>query len=198
MPISIESIATQAAPEPARHLSWDELRTLIGLAVDKGQHDLMLLIENQGRAIEGESQRRFEDGKKRMEVEGYLWGVAAPVNALGDTDHWGAFPRMLYVLRRCDAATASLLSLMNSRSMGVRVTLSVFRAGGEASAEPHLQISVERARLASHALLTAPGALGPCEVLGFAGRDFTVRSRPQQGSGLAGAERVCTLNLGGG
>lgn len=198
MPIRIESVESQSRLEPARHLNCDELRTLVELAVDKQQCDLMLLIENQGRAIEGESPRPFHDGKKRMEVEAYLWGVAAPTNSVGDVEFWGAFPRMLYVLRRCDAATASLLSLMNSRSTELSITLSAFRAGGEAAAEPHLQVAVERARLASHTFLTAPGALGPCEILGFAGRDFTVSSRPQQGSGRAGAERVCTLNLGGG
>ena len=184
--------------EPAGHLTSEEIRTLIGLALDKTQHDLMLLIENQGRAIEGESPREFSDGKSRMEVEGYLWGVTAPTNSVGDVEFWGAFPRMLFVLRRCDAATASLLSLMNGRNVDLRITLSAYRAGGEARPDPSLQFVVEQARLASHTLLTAPGGLGPCEILGFAGRDFIVSSRPQHSSGRSGAERICTLNLGGG
>ncbi|HMN20130.1 MAG TPA: hypothetical protein PKA16_01930 [Ottowia sp.] len=183
--------------EHAGYLSSEQIRTLVQLAVDKGQYDLMLSIENQGRAIEGESPRQFSDSRTRMEVEGYLWGVATPINSMGDVDHWNAYPRMLYVLRRCDAATASLLSLINGRSDALRITLSAYRAGGEAQPDPSLQFVVEQGRLTSHTLLTAPGALGPCEILSFAGRDFTVSSRPQQGSGRAGAERVFTMNLAG-
>lgn len=184
--------------EHAGHLSSEQIRTLIELAVDKGQYDLMLLIESQGRAIEGESPRQFSDGKTRMEVEGYLWGVATPTSSMVDVDHWNAYPRLLYVLRRCDAATASLLSLMNGRNDTLRITLSAYRAGGDARADPSLQFVVERGRLASQTLLTAPGGLGPCEILSFAGRDFTISSRPQQGSGRTGAERVFTMNLNGG
>lgn len=169
--------------------SHQELMALLELASNKSQYDLMLSLEKDGSPIEGETPRKFGDGKPRLEVEGYLWGVSQR----SGSGSAGRQPYTLYVVRRCDAATASIMSCLTSASEKLKVGLSAYRAGGDNDVDPVLEISVEKARLLVHALLTGPDALGPCEVLGFAGRHFEVKSAPQQGSGLRGAVRTCSF-----
>ncbi len=170
-------------------LGVEQLAALVGMAASKSDFDLMMAVEKDGSPIAGESPRLFSDGKPRMEIDGYVWGVAQRSGSGGA----GRQPYTLYVLRRCDAATASLMSALTSASEKVRVTLGVYRAGGSSDVEPMLEIDVDKARVVTHCLLTSPGVSGPCEVLGFTGRKFEVKSAPQQGSGLRGAVRSCSF-----
>lgn len=169
-----------AMPDP------EQLIALLKLAADKGQFDLLMALAKDGSPIIGETPRRLGDGKPRLEIEGYLWAVAQRSGA----GMAGRQPYTLFVVRRCDAATASLMSALTSASEELCVTLGAWRAGDD---EPTLEIVVDKARLVVHCLLTAPGSDGPSEVLGFAGRKFEVRSAPQQGSGLRGGVRTCAF-----
>lgn len=182
MPTSL-AIGIDGTPTP------EQLMHLLALAASKSEYDLMLAIEKDGSAVAGESPRTFGDGTPRLEVEGYLWGVAQRSGS-GAAGHQ---PYMLYAVRRCDAATASIMSMLTSASEKIRVTLGAYRAGGDSDVEPTLEIVVDQARLVLHSLLTGPGTAGPCEVLGFAGKKFEVRSAAQQRSGLRGAVRTCTF-----
>lgn len=184
MPVlPVQSMSAGGIPGP------QELMALLGLASSKSQYDLMLSIEKDGSPIAGETPRQFGDGKPRMEVEGYLWGVSQR----SGSGTAGRQPYTLYIVRRCDAATASIMSCLTSASEKLTVTLDAYRAGGDNNAEPVLEIQVEKARLLVHSLLTGPGTLGPCEVLGFAGRRFEVKSAAQEGSGIRGAVRTCSF-----
>ena len=62
----------------------------------------------------------------------------------------------LIVLRACDAATASIASLMKNQDSDIKVHLSVFKAGGDASKDmqPTLEIVLEGARVDTHSILT--------------------------------------------
>lgn len=177
------SVGADGVPAP------EQLIGLLALAAGKSDFDLMLAIEKDGSPIVGDSPRRFSDGVLRLEVEGYLWGVTRRSGSGTASQQ----PYTLYAVRRCDVATASLMSALTSNSEKIRVTLGTYKAGGDSDVEPSLEIVVDRARLVLHCLLTGPGALGPCEVLGFAGRKFEVRSAPQQASGLRGAVRTCAF-----
>lgn len=167
----------------------EQLLSLLQLASDKSRFDLMLAIEKDGTAIAGESARKFSDDKPRMEVEGYLWGVSQR----SGSGSAGRQPYTLYLVRQCDAATASIMSCLTSASEKMTVTLGAYRSGGDNDREPVLEIIIDKARLLVHSLLTGPSTLGPCEILGFAGRHFEVRSAPQEGTGLRGAVRTCTF-----
>ena len=189
MPVLVQSVSSSTSSSVGGTPDPQQLMTLLNLASNKSQYDLMLSIEKDGSPISGETQRRFADDKPRMEVEGYLWGVSQRSGG-GSA---GRQPYTLYIVRRCDAATASIMSCLTGASERMTVTLSAYRAGGDHDLDPVLELTVENARLLVHSLLTGPGDLGPCEVLGFAGRRFEVKSAPQEGSGLRGAVRTCSF-----
>jgi len=175
-------------------LDQDEALRLLELAAagDDAGRDVLLTVESKGSVIEGESDRRFEDGKQRMAVAGYF------LNSLVDTPPGSAKGRVvnggLTLVRYSDAATASLASLLKSQADDLKVTLSVFKAGGDDSKDeqPTLELTLKDARVAVHCLLSG-GRLGrPCEVVCFVYRSLTVASAPQRRTGQRGAVRTCT------
>ena len=171
-------------------LSPDQALRLLDLAVEgASSYDLSAVIEKDGSPIAGESPRKFGHGKPHLDIEGYLWGVSqnTGVHTLGKQPH------TLYLVRRTDAATASILSVLTSASEKVKVTLGVYEASGSADVDPMLEVVVDQARLVVHCIMTGGALRGPCELLGFAGRKFEVRSAPQQASGLRGAVRTCAF-----
>lgn len=179
---------------PDGRLDTDEALRLLDLSRQAGTAlDMLMLIENRGTVIEGESSRRFADGKQRMDVLGYDMhaGLLLPAGA--------SSPRLvvshLHVVRRCDAATASIASLLRSQTTDLRIRLSMFRAGGDASpdAQAKLEFEFEGARVAEIALLTGGAVGGPCEVLRFGYRTLRIHSAPQQATGARGAVRTCEL-----
>ncbi len=103
----------------------------------------------------------------------------------------------LTIVRRSDAATATLASLLSTNNNKLTLTLSIYRAGGDTSrnTDPMIQFLYEGARIAEMLMLTG-GATGmPCEVIRFSFRQLTIESAPQTGTGARGAVRTSTFSM---
>jgi hypothetical protein len=102
------------------------------------------------------------------------------------------------VVRLCDVASASILSLLKSQTEQLRVVLSAFRAGGDSltiTMQPTFEVEINNGRVASYSVFT-PAILDgmPCEVICFAHQGLEIRSAPQLQTGMRGAVRTCNLN----
>ena len=175
-------------------LDQDEALRLLDLAVAAaGANDMAMSIENNGAPLEGESTRRYSDGKHRLDLLGYI------VHAMRDPSGSSTAPILmshLHVVRRSDAATASIASLMRNDTRNLRLTLSIYRSGGDPSREsdPMLQYSFVGARVAELAMLTGGATRVPCEIVRFAFRVWTIESAAQLSSGARGAVRACEFS----
>lgn len=171
----------------------EALRLLDHMSGESG-NDFGMLIENKGAVVEGESKRQYQDGKKRMDIAGYAYlaEVVAPPGASKGKVRNNA----LIVVRECDAATASLASLMKNQDSDIKVELAVFKAGGDVSPDqrPTLEFVLEGARIDTHSILTGGIPRRPCEIIFFHYRKIEIRSAPQQVSGLRGAVRNCVID----
>ncbi len=176
---------------------WDideQLRVLELVQTRLEGSDLVMLVDNSGSPVAGESVRRFPDGKSRMDVCGYSWGLVMRSGAVGSTGARTFAP--LVVVRRSDAATASLASLVNARTATLTVCISAFRAGGDQSAadtQPMLEMQLEDAQITGQFLTTGGPLATLSEILVFNYRRITLRSAPQQATGARGAVRECTM-----
>jgi hypothetical protein len=177
-------------------LDPDEALRLLDHMSGESGNDFLMLIESKGAAVEGESKRSFEDGKQRMHIAGYsyLSEVVTPPGASKGKIRLSA----LIVVRECDAATASIASLLKNQEADLKVQLSVFKASGDSSKEqqPTLEFLLENARITTHCILTGGKPRRPCEIIYFMPRKVEIKSAPQQESGLRGAVRTCTLTEG--
>ena len=54
-------------------LDPDEALRLLDHMSGESGNDFAMMIENKGAVVEGESQRKFEDGKRRMDIAGYSY-----------------------------------------------------------------------------------------------------------------------------
>ncbi|KTT19812.1 type VI secretion system tube protein Hcp [Pseudacidovorax intermedius] len=172
----------------------EALRLIEAMTADNG-NDIVMALESRGTAVEGECQRPFADGRRRMDVAGYSFFMRTERSAgaaRGQLELSG-----VHVVRRCDAATASLASLHQSQDPALKLTLSVFKAGGDNSgdAQPMLEFAIEKARIYSHALLVGGNPKEPWEVIGVAYQKLELRSAPQTREGIRGAVRTCTLEV---
>jgi hypothetical protein len=178
-------------------LSPDAVLRLLELtcAAMPGQ-DLVLLLENKGTAIEGECARAFADGKKRLDALGYL--LSASTQIAPGTNAAKVSTSSLVVVRHCDAASASIASLLKSQTESLKVTLSTFKAGGDddpGDAQPTLEFVIDKGRVEHFSLLTSGSMDGmPCEVISFAHQGIELRSAPQTKTGQRGAVRTCTFS----
>lgn len=170
----------------------EALRLLDHMSGDSG-NDFLMLIESKGNAVEGESKRAFEDGKQRMHIAGYSY--LAEVQTPPGSSKGQIRLSSLIVVRECDAATASIASLLKNQENDLKVQVSVFKAGGDSSKEqqPTLELALEGARITTHCLLTGGDPRRPCEIIYFMPRKLELKSAPQQESGLRGAVRTCTM-----
>ncbi|RZI90678.1 MAG: hypothetical protein EOP78_16080 [Variovorax sp.] len=177
-------------------LDTDEALRLLDLAIHgEGGNDMALSIDNNRTPVEGESPRTYSDGKHRLDVLGY--DVHAALRIAPGTTTPAMLLSHLHIVRRSDAATASIASLLRNQTLNLTLTLSVYRAGGDPSpnADPMIQYIFEHARVAEIALLTG-GAVGmPCEVIRFGYRVMRIEAAPQQTSGARGAVRTCELTM---
>lgn len=177
-------------------IDTDEALRLLDLSLHaEGANDIALSIDNNRTPVEGESRRTYSDGKPRIDLLGYdvhaglriAPGVATPSLVLSH----------LYVVRRTDAATASIASLLRSQTPTLKLTLSIYRAGGDPirDADPMVEFIFEGARVSEIALLTG-GAVGvPSEIIRFGYRVMKIQSAPQLASGLRGAVSTCELSM---
>jgi len=183
---------------PEHILSPDAVLRLFDLASPPSSsptaagQDLVLLVESKGTPIEGECVRKFEDGKKRLNAMGYM--IITGLQVAPETGDPTVTTSDLIVVRQCDAASASIASLLKNKTHDVNVVLSTFKSGGDPSliAQPTLEITIEKGRVAHFSVLT-PSRLGgvPCEVITFAHQGFKINSAPQTTTGLRGAVREC-------
>ena len=183
------SMTSNGVPDP------DDALRMLDLALGAASGcDLVMMIEHSGTPIEGELDRRFEDGKPRMEIAGYFWGAhqhsqsgrAAAARALSN----------FIVVRRTDAATASIASLLRVNAEAGKVVVSVYKSGGDvksAEAQAMLEFTMEKVRVTSHMLLTNSVLGVPTEIISFAFRRFSIRSAPQKEAGARGAVRECVF-----
>jgi hypothetical protein len=173
----------------------ESLRLLDHMSGESG-NDFLMLIESKGNAIEGESKRAFEDGKQRMHIAGYTY--LAELQTPPGASKGQVRLSSLIVVRDCDAATASIASLLKNQENDLKVQLSVFKASGDSSNEqqPTLEFLLEGARITTHCMLTGGNPRRPCEIIYFMPRKLELKSAPQQQSGLRGAVRTCTLTNG--
>jgi hypothetical protein len=88
--------------------------------------------------------------------------------------------------------------LLKNQENDLKVQLSVFKASGDSSKEqqPTLEFLLEGARITTHCMLTGGNPRRPCDIIYFMPRKLELKSAPQQGSGLRGAVRTCTLTNG--
>jgi hypothetical protein len=182
---------------PDQMLDPETVLRLVDLACEttSGQ-DLALLLENKGSPIEGESTRDFEDGKKRLDALGYI--LISSVQVAPGTNAAKVSTSNLIVVRKCDAASASIASLLKSQTEDLRVVLSTFKAGGESYStelQPTLEMEIDKGRVAHFSVLTSGRLQGvPCEIVAFAHQEIEIRSAPQAKSGQRGAVRTCTFS----
>ncbi|WP_077002952.1 type VI secretion system tube protein Hcp [Variovorax sp. KK3] len=175
-------------------LDPDEALRLLDHMTGVSDNDFAMLIENKGTVMEGESKRAYEDGKQRMDIAGYAY--LAEVKTPPGASKGRVRNHPLIVVRNCDAATASIASLMKSQDSDIKVQLSVFKAGGDASKDmqPTLEILLEGARVDTHSILTGGTPRRPCEIIFFYYRKIELRSAPQKSTGQRGAVRSCVMN----
>ena len=130
---------------------------------------------------------KAEDGTTQLPVLGFEWGLTstsatAPDKALARREY-----RPLFVMRRCDAATASIMSVLASNE-GMTVKLSVFESNTEKQSV--WELSLKKARLLQHMTYTGGVIGGAQEVVALAAMEFELQTAPQQSTGIRGAVRV--------
>lgn len=176
---------------------WDideQLRVLELVQTSFAAGDLVMLVDNAGSPVAGECLRQFPDGKARIDICGYSWGLvmrAAPGGGAGARTF-----QPLTVVRRIDAATASLASLAHARTATLTVCISAFRAGGDQRAtdtQPMFEMQLQEARITGQFLTTGGPLQTLSEILVISYRQITLRSAPQQATGARGAVRECTM-----
>lgn len=175
-------------------LNPEEALRLLDHLSGESENDFVMMIENKGAVVEGESVRDYEDGKKRMDIGGYVYCaemVVPPGGSKGKVRN-----NTFIVIRDCDAATASVASLLKNQDSEIKVQVSVFKAGGDSSKDmqPTLEFVLEGARVTLHSIVTGGRPKRPCEIIFLQYRKIEIKSAPQQGTGARGAVRTCSFS----
>lgn len=174
-------------------LNPDEALRLLDYLSGESGNDFSMMIESKGSPIEGESVRMYEDGKQRMDIGGYSYKADVVIPPGSSKGKMRNHP--FIVVRDSDAATASIASLLKGQDSDLKVTVSVFKAGGDSSKDlqPHLEFVLEGARVHCHAIVTGGKPKRPCDIVFFSYTKLEIRSAPQQKTGARGAVRTCTF-----
>lgn len=175
-------------------LSLEELQRTQRLAGgQRSGSDMVMLIDNAGTVVEGESARRYPDGKSRLDITGWHWGQSAHSES-GAVDA-ARHLTPLTVVRLADSASGSLAILASNRTRKITAHICAYRAGGDATAldtEPFFEIAIGEAQIIGQYFLSGDdGALR--EVLVFSYRSVKVKTAPQAGTGARGAVRECQI-----
>lgn len=169
----------------------EALRLLDHLSGESG-NDFAMMIESKGSPIEGESQRTYEDGKQRMEIGGYSYKTDVIVPPGSSKGKLRNYP--FIVIRDCDAATASIASLLFSQEANLEVSIFVYRASGDhLPSQPFFEVILTGARVVSQAILTGGTPRQPREVTVFESRNVQIKTAPQLASGIRGAVRTAVI-----
>lgn len=179
-------------------LSIEELQRTIELAgAEQSSADMVMLIDNAGTVVEGESQRRHPDGKSRLDITGWYWGQSTHSESAAVDTARHLTP--LTVVRLADSASGSLAILANNRTRKISARISIYRSGGDASVtdtEPMFEIAIQEAQIIGQYFLSSAESVLK-EVLVFSYRSVRVGTAPQKGTGARGAVRECTISAGG-
>jgi len=177
--------------------AWDideQLRVLDLVQTGVAAGDLVMLVDNSGTAVVGECIRQFEDRKPRIDLVGYSWGLVQRSGAVGTMGARTFSP--LVVVRRVDAATASLASLVYGRVATLTVRISAFRAGGDRTVtdtQPMFELELGEAQITGQYLTTGGPLEIMSEVLVFNYRRVKISTAAQQMTGARGAVRECEM-----
>lgn len=180
--------------------SWDidEQLRVLDLVKPHPGIDLSMLVDNSGTPVAGESVRRYHDGKARLDISAWTWGLVVRA-AVGAGARGGRTYTPLVVVRDVDAASASLTSLTHAATAGLKIAIGAFRAGGDQSATdqlPFFELAVEEARISGQFFTTGGPSPKLSEILVIDYRRVTVRTAPQSDTGLRGAVRECEMAAG--
>lgn len=157
----------------------DRLRT-ISQEDSEGFHMVLELTgEKQGPI-------KAEDGTPQLPILGFEWGVTttswtAPDKAGGRRSY-----RPLFITRRCDAATASIMSGLTTNE-GMTAELSVFESNTDKQAVWKLKL--KKSRLIQHITHTGGPVGGAQELLALTATEFELETAPQTSSGIRGGVR---------
>jgi hypothetical protein len=168
-------------------LDAEEMASLIRMASNDGR-DIGMVVKNNGADIVPESLRSYFDGAARLDVMGYHFVWYSNLSDSKGKPNAGP----LIVVRRSDAASASLMALLQQSSDSLLVVLSAFKASGDKNSQdmlPTFEYEIREARLSHVGFQTDP-TFGPCEVLIFSARTFELRTAPQLQTGIRGAVRT--------
>ncbi|MFM9424232.1 hypothetical protein RCH10_000655 [Variovorax sp. GrIS 2.14] len=176
------------------YLDTDEALRLLDLGLRKGVSlDMAMSIDNRGTPVEGESPRTYADGKARMDLLGY--DVHAGLRIAPGASTASLSLSHLHVVRQSDAATASIASLLRNQTVGLTITVSIYRSGGEdgSQLEPMIEFVLTGGRVNEVAYLTGGSSGHPCEIIRFGYRVMSINSAAQLATGIRGAVRTCDL-----
>jgi hypothetical protein len=179
--------------EHTAQLDPEDCLRLLALASNQASADLAMTVISRNNQVDGESSRSFNN-HPRLDIEGFYNGFA--YQSSSQRGGRGIASSLLFVLRQCDAATASLSSILVSRDQDVTVRISVYRAGGDSghALEPSLEFEATGAMLTQQTFFTGHPSGKPAEIVAFAYRRFEIRSAPQDGAGQRGAVRTCSFD----
>ena len=184
------SMTSNGVPDP------DDALRMLDLALGAASGcDLVMMIENAGSPIEGVLEPQFDDGKPRMEIAGYFCGGHQHTQS-GRASAARTLSNFI-VVRRTDAATASIASMLRVNAEAGKVIVGVYKSGGDlksTEAQAMLEFTMEKVRVTSHMMLTNSVLGAPTEIISFAFRRFTIRSAPQKNTGARGAVRECVFD----
>lgn len=129
---------------------------------------------------------KAEDGTPKLPILGFEWGATttswtAPDKAAGRRNY-----RPLFIARRCDAATASIMSGL-TQNEGMTATVSIFESNTDK--QPVWKLSLKKARLIQHITHTGGPVGGAQELLALSAMEFELETAPQTSSGIRGGVR---------
>ena len=177
----------------------EAVRTLEIVGTKMGQLDLLMQVKGQKQGqIEGESIRKYEDGKLRHAILGYYLAAGSPTDSASGQSTGRRRYSAMRVVRNSDSSTSQFLNAFSSNE-GLTVILDSFRAGGDDSkdADPMFRIELKEARVRSFTLMSG-GALpntGGVEIIEFAFREINMESAPQTKIGQSGGPKTFTDTL---
>jgi hypothetical protein len=173
-----------------------EILRLLELAHGDLQLDVLMAIENDGKYVDGEQPRKFADGKKReLPLLGYHYcSVSSLSQGISSAGRRPIAHSPFLVVRKSDAASASIAQLFYNNANKLTVTISIYKSGGDASTRDSgspLEFVMKQARVSAHAFVAGGPTGGLNEVVAFDFRGLTIQSAPQRSDGTIGAVRSC-------
>lgn len=172
-----------------------EALRLLDIASGGAQLDILMAIESEGKFVEGEVSRKFDDGKKRdLPLLGYHHSTVATLSQGFTVERRPVTHAPFVVARKSDAASAQIAQLFYSNASKMTVTISVYKSGGDATTQAAgtpLEFVMKEARIGAHVFVTGGPTGGLNELIAFEFRGLLIQSAPQRADGTIGPIRTC-------